>query len=231
MPPQSWATRPTYEAPAPVKAPDAPVPFWSAVERNMTDAGQTRRAGAREEAYFARMWDRHREAERISGQKLPLSDTLNGEPTAERDSLKRFMDRVIPADRINAAILGRPGVLTDDEYEARIEQLRGENPEGFASVRTRSDLLARLDADQRAIRARADQASQGGLGNAAAGFLGQTVGAFASDPGQIGVAVVTGGWGAGRPLLTRMAAQGAANAGAEALEIGGRASDAALYGG
>ena len=136
MPPQSWAARPTYEAPAQVKAPDEPVPFWSAVNRNMTDAGQTRRAGAREEAYFARMWDRHREAERISGQKLPLSDTLNGEPTDQRDSLKRLMDRIIPADRINAAILGRPGVLSDDEYEARIEQLRGENPEGF---RQRSD--------------------------------------------------------------------------------------------
>ncbi|MFC5374732.1 hypothetical protein ACFPIF_19405 [Brevundimonas faecalis] len=197
----------------------------------MTDAGQTRRAGAREEAYFARMWDRHREAERLSGQKLPLSDTLNGEPTEQRDILKRFMDRVIPADRINAAILGRPGVLTDDEYEARIEQLRAENPAGFASVRTRGELLAGLDADLSSIRARADQASQGGLANATAGFLGQTVGAFASDPGQVGVAVVTGGWGAGRPLLARMAAQGAANAGAEGLEIGGRIEDAARYGG
>lgn len=231
MPPQSWANSRDYEAPAPLKAPDQPVPFWSAVNRNMIDAGQTRRAGAREEAYMARMWDRHREAERITGQKLPLSDTLNGEPTDQRDSLKRFMDRVLPVDRLNAAILGRPGVLSDDEYEARIEQLRAENPEGFASVRTRSELLARLDEDLRGIRARADQAAQGGIGNAAAGLLGQTVGAFASDPGQIGVAVVTGGWGAGRPLLTRMAAQGAANAGAEALEIGGRTSDAALYGG
>ena len=231
MPPQSWANRTDYEAPAPLKAPDAPVPFWSAVNLNMIDAGQTRRAGAREEAYHARMWQRHQEAERIAGRSLPLSDTLNGEPTDQRDSLKRFMDRVMPVDRLNAAILGRPGVLTDDAYEAELEKLRAENPQGFASVRTRSDLLAQLDGDLKAVRARADQASQGSLGNAAAGFLGQTVGAFASDPGQIGVAVATGGWGASRPLLSRMLIQGAAGAGTEALEIGGRRSDAALYGG
>ncbi|HBI19754.1 MAG TPA: hypothetical protein DDY79_10695, partial [Brevundimonas sp.] len=73
----------------------APVPFWDAVNRNMIDAGQTRRAGAREESYNALMWERHREAERLLGRRLPLSDTLNGEPTADRDGLKRFMDRVI----------------------------------------------------------------------------------------------------------------------------------------
>nr|WP_312294694.1 hypothetical protein [Brevundimonas diminuta] len=229
MPPQSWANQRDYEAPAPLKAPTAPVPFWDAVNRNMVDAGQTRRSGAREEAYFARMWARHREIEAATGRTLSLSDTLNGEPTDQRDSLKRFMDRVIPADRINAAILGRPGSLTDDAYEAEVEKLRGANPEAFARIRSRDEILADLDADLRGIRRRADEASLG-FGGATAAFVGQTAGMFLSDPGQVGVAVVTGGAGVGRPLLTRMAAQAAAGAGAETLEIGGRIADA-RYGG
>lgn len=207
----------------------APVPFWDAVNRNMIDAGQTRRAGAREESYNARLWERHFEAEKRLGRKLPLSDSLNGEPTQDRDGLKRLMDRVIPVDDLNARILGRPGSLSDQEYEAQLDALRRENPGLLDDLPTVADVRSRLDADLTGIRRRADEASTGFDGGVAA-FVGQTAGALGSDPAQIGVAVATGGWGAGRPLLTRMAAQAGAGAGAAALDVGDRVSDA-QYGG
>lgn len=207
----------------------APVPFWDAVNRNMIDAGQTRRAGAREESYNALMWERHREAERLLGRRLPLSDTLNGEPTADRDGLKRFMDRVIPVDDLNARILGRPGSLRDDAYEAEIDRLRRENPGVLDALPTEAMVRQSLDRALTGIRRRADEASTGWTGGAAS-FVGQTAGAMASDPAQLGVAVATGGWGAGKSLLTRMAAQAGAGAGAAALDVGQRIEDA-QYGG
>ena len=207
----------------------APVPFWDAVNRNMIDAGQTRRAGAREESYNALMWERHREAERLLGRRLPLSDTLNGEPTASRDGLKRFMDRIIPVDDLNARILGRPGSLRDDAYEAEIDRLRRENPGVLDALPTEAQVRQSLDQALTGIRRRADEASTGWTGGTAS-FVGQTAGAMASDPAQLGVAVATGGWGAGKSLLTRMAAQAGAGAGAAVLDVGQRI-EGAQYGG
>lgn len=207
----------------------APVPFWDAVNRNMIDAGQTRRAGAREESYNARLWERHFEAERRLGRKLPLSDSLNGEPTDDRDGLKRLMDRIIPVDDLNARILGRPGSLRDEEYEARLDALRRENPGLLDDLPNLAEVRSRLDEDLNAVRRRADEASTGWTGTAAA-FVGQTAGAIGSDPAQLGVAVATGGWGAGRPLLARLAAQAGAGAGSAALDVGDRIADT-QYGG
>jgi hypothetical protein len=207
----------------------APVPFWDAVNRNMIDAGQTRRAGARAESFNARLWERHFEVERRLGRKLPLSDSLNGEPTDDRDGLKRLMDRIIPVDDLNARILGRPGSLRDDEYEARLDALRRENPGLLDDLPNLAEVRSRLDEDLNAVRRRADEASTGWTGTAAA-FVGQTAGAIGSDPAQLGVAVATGGWGAGRPLLTRLAAQAGAGAGSAALDVGDRIADT-QYGG
>lgn len=207
----------------------APVPFWDAVNRNMIDAGQTRRPGAREESYNARLWERHFEVERRLGRKLPLSDSLNGEPTDDRDGLKRLMDRIIPVDDLNARILGRPGSLRDDEYEARLDALRRENPGLLDDLPNLAEVRSRVDEDLNAVRRRADEASTGWTG-AAAAFVGQTAGAIGSDPAQLGVAVATGGWGAGRPLLTRLAAQAGAGAGSAALDVGDRIADT-QYGG
>ncbi|HBI19753.1 MAG TPA: hypothetical protein DDY79_10690, partial [Brevundimonas sp.] len=136
---------------------------------------------------------------------------------------------VIPVDDLNARILGRPGSLRDDAYEAEIDRLRRENPGVLDALPTEAMVRQSLDRALTGIRRRADEASTGWTGGAAS-FVGQTAGAMASDPAQLGVAVATGGWGAGKSLLTRMAAQAGAGAGAAALDVGQRIEDA-QYGG
>lgn len=228
--PQSWASRGDIrDRPQPVEAPAAPVPFWGAVQRNYEDGWETRRRNARYEATDGALWDRHREIERRLGRRLQLSRSLAGvTPGAGEQSL---LDRItFDPEAINAAILGRPGLLDDEAYEALIEAERAKNPALFEGIERREELAARLDAQFRETRARADAASGSGWQGAAGGFVGQ-IGAYMSDPANAGTAVATGGFGAGRPLLTRMLAQGAVGGTQEALEVGARAQDAERFGG
>lgn len=232
MPPQYWGVRQSQERDAPPVAIEAPRPFWSVVEANYEDGWETRRRNARYEATDAALWERHRQLEARLGRRLPLSRSLAGVSpgAADRDGLERFLDRIIDPEAINAAILGRPGLLEDDAYEALIDAERTKNPGVLDGIESRSDLQARLAADFQATRDRANAGASQGFGGAVGAFVGQT-GAVLSDPAQAGVIVATGGLGAGRSLLTRMAAQAAAGAGVEAQEIGGRGLDAERFGG
>jgi hypothetical protein len=232
MPPQSWDVVRTQEREAAPVAIEAPRPFWSVVEANYADGWETRRRNARYEATDAALWERHRMLERQLGRRLPLSRSLAGVSpgAAERDGLERFLDSILDPEAINAAILGRPGLLEDDAYEALIEDERRKNPGLLDGIETRSALGERLAADFEATRARANAGAAQDFGGGVGAFVGQT-GAVLSDPAQAGVILATGGLGAGRTLLTRMATQAAAGAGVEAQEIGGRGLDAERFGG
>lgn len=206
-----------------------PVPFWDAVQRNVDERTRVGNDGVREEQWRASLWARHREVEARLGKPMPLSESLSGERSADRDGLEQVLQRLVPADRINAALLGRPGVLSDADYERELDRLRAANPKAFTGLRTRAELEAELDRTWRGISARAAEA--GGSGEGLAGmFVGQALGTMA-DPANLGVAIATGGAGAGRPLVARMLAQGAAGAGTEALAVPGKMEDAAAFGG
>lgn len=228
MPPQSWETSPGRAvALPPVAAPAAPVPFWGSVTANFEDQRDTRRRNARYEATDSALWDRHRDLERRLGRRLPLSRSLAGVGAQDGQSL---LDRLtFDPEAINAAILGRPGLLEDDAYEAMIEAERAKDPTKFDGVERREELAARLSARFNASRQRAAEASEGVAGMVGA-FIGGTAGTF-TDPAQAGVTLATGGLGAGRALLTRMGVQALAGAGTEALDVGQRGVDAARYGG
>lgn len=215
---------------APVQGIPEPSDFLTAFRRGQDVQTRVMNDGVRETQTNEALWTRHRELERAMGRALPLSQALVGQPTNERDSLKNVLERIIPADRINAAILGRPGVLTDDVYERRVEELRRENPDALEGIETRDQIAQRLAADWYAVRARVDEASGSGAVGAAGAFTGQVIGAF-QDPVNASFALLTGGAGAGRPLLTRLLTQGALGAGQEALGAPDRMVDAARYGG
>lgn len=222
-----------FEDASPVQFDAAPVPFWGQVTRavgpNIEDATQTRMAGKRDEDLAAGLWERHRAMEKALGAKLPLSESLTGEPTADREGLQRVLEAVIPADRINATLLGRPGVLTDDAYEASIADLRLKHPGKLDGVQSRDEILAAIQQRLTGIRRNAEAKSQGPGGMVGA-FAGQTIGAM-MDPRQLGVAIVTGPAGAGKPLATRMLAQFGVNAEAQALASGELMDEAARIGG
>lgn len=213
----------------PVAAPDQPVPLWSAAARGYEDGWETRRRNARYERTDQELWNRHREVERRLGRRLPLSRSLAGvTPGASEESL---LDRILfDPEEINAMILGRPGLLDDEAYEALLAEERRKNPALFEGIETREQLGQRIEADFTGTRQRADQAASSGWQGAVGSFVGQA-GAIFSDPANIGVAVATGGWGAGRPLLTRMAIQAGVGGGQEALDGVDRARDAARFGG
>lgn len=203
------------------------VPFWDAVERNATDAVRTRNAGVREETTRAELWERHRAAEAASGQKLPLPRTLAVEQGGSQDVIERFSAPIIGG--INAAILGRPGMIDDDAYEARLAELKKQYPQAMAGVETREEVMARLQGQWGEIRAQADEAWDTPTG-ALGAFVGQAAGTMA-DPRNLGMALATGGAGAGRSLAQRLLAQGGAGAGVEALQVPERIEDAARFGG
>lgn len=232
MTPQSWTGRASQPAPAAaadrLETPVAPVPFWGSVQRSYESEWETNRRNARYERTTSELWARHRDAERRAGRRLPLSRALSGiSPGSEEQS---FLDRwLFDPEQINAAIMGRR-LLEEDAYEAMLAEERSRAPEAWSGFETREQLNTRLDTDFRQTRDRANEASASGLEGGLGGFVG-TVGAVMSDPANLGVAVATGGAGAGRSLLTRMAAQGGVGAGQEALEIGGRGMDAERYGG
>lgn len=104
----------------------APRPFWSLVE----DRSQNRRLAdrvAREEALVqGALWDRHRQVEALLGRPVPPSAMMTGQG----------------ADGV--------GTLTEAEYEARLDAMRGEFPEQLAAIETRADLASRLSG-QRAV--------------------------------------------------------------------------------
>lgn len=233
MPPQSWTLMRDYEAPAPLKAPTAPVPFWDAVGRSAAasaeDQWRNRTGGWREHEWLDASWKRHREVERITGRRLRPSAELNGlEAGPEGDGwlagLSRGVDNALNAPY--RLLLGDPSI---DAYEAQIDALRAEFPE-LAAVPTRQDLWRRKDAELREVRSRAIAAGEAGAGGAIGGFIGGT-GAALADPVNLAATVATGGVGAGRPLLMRMAAQAGVNTGIEVAQAPGRAIDAERYGG
>lgn len=208
----------------------APVDFVEAFRRGQDDQTRLQNDGVRETQTLEELWRRHRSIEAAVGRPVPLSQSLVGQPTAQRDSLKNFLERVIPTDQINARILGRPGALTDDAYEQRLDALRREFPDAMQGVETADQIRARLSADWYAIRRRRDDAATSGAAGVAGTTMGGIVGSF-QDPVNTAGALLTGGAGAGKSLLTRMLVQGAVGSGLEALGVGDRASDAARYGG
>ncbi|MBU1522115.1 MAG: hypothetical protein KJ728_11920 [Alphaproteobacteria bacterium] len=211
----------------------APVPFWDAVTRSVgasaEDQWRSRTGGWREAEWTSSLWRRHREVEQITGQKIKPSAELNQlEVGPEGDGLLTDLSRGF-SNAVNAPyrlLLGDPSI---DEYEARIDALRAQYP-ALAAVPTRTDLWKLQDAELQQVRQKAQAASGQGIGGAVGGFVGGT-GAAIADPVNLVAAVATGGWGAGRPLLARLAAQGAAGAGVELTQAPGRAVDAERYGG
>ncbi len=194
-------------------SPDAPTPFWGAVGAGWQDAFDVRRLGAREAAQDKAFWDRHRDIERRTGQRLPPL---------------RLGDRDIDLgeDPVNLALAGQSGPLSD-AYEAAIDKLRRDNPQAMAGVPTHAEIRARTSGQLRAIAGRAEQA---GRDHPVAAFTGQALGTIA-DPFNLAGGVATAPLAAGRPIVTRMLAQAAANAGVEALQAPARAVSAANSGG
>lgn len=207
-----------------------PTDFMESFRRNQDDATRLRNDGVRETQTLEELWARHRAIEQALGRPVPLSQSLAGQPTDQRDSLKNALERIIPTDAINAAILGRPGTMADDEYERRIDEWRRETPAAMEGIESREDIAKRLGAEWYAIRRRADEAAESGATGAAGAFAGQVVGSF-QDPVNASMAILTGGVGAGRSLLSRMLVQGAIGGGVEAMGAGERATEAAQYGG
>lgn len=211
----------------------APVPFFSAlgrsVARSAEDQWRNRTGGWRETEWRGELWRRHRQIERLTGQKLAPSAELSGlEVGDEGEGWWADATRGVE-NALNAPwrlLLGDPSI---DEYEARIDAMRANHP-GLAAVPTREALWRRQDAELKDVRRRAQAAGEQGAGGAIGGFLGGTAAALA-DPVNLAAAVGTGGLGAGRPLLIRMAAQAAAGAGVEVVQAPGRAADAERYGG
>lgn len=208
----------------------APEPFWDslggAVGPVAYDQARSME-GAHEADFQASLWERHRAAEKAIGRKLPLSHSLTGEPTAQRDPLKNLLDAAIPVDRINAAVLGRPGVLSDDDYEAELAKATQGLPSQFE---TRGQILAGLQARWNTDRATADAARAKGAGGMIGGFIGD-IGGTMADPRQAALAVATGGLGAARPLATRMLAQAGVNSLAAAISTPDKVDEAARLGG
>ncbi|PZQ57975.1 MAG: hypothetical protein DI570_18915 [Phenylobacterium zucineum] len=187
---------------------EKPEPFFDALGAafgpNFTDASRSA-AGRHDEDFRASLWARHRDVERRTGQKLPLSESLSGEATRQRDPVKRALDALIPVDAINARILGRPGVLTDDAYEAKLAELKAADAR-LGDVQTRDQILGALQAEWNARRAAAGEAADAGPGGQVGAFLGQAAGTMTDVP-QLGLAIATGGAGAGRSIGMRMLAQ------------------------
>lgn len=210
----------------------APEPFWdslgAAVGPNFTDAARSAE-GRHQEDYRASLWERHRQAEKLAGTKLPLSESLTGEASDTRDPVKRALDALLPVDRLNAAMLGRPGVMSDDDYEAHLAELKAKTP-ALASIETREQILSALQARWNAERGAATASADKGAGGAVGAFLGQTAGVM-SDPRQAVLAFATGGAGASRGLAGRLLMQGAVNAGQEALFAPGKVEEARRLGG
>lgn len=199
---------------------EPPAPFWDSVKRGGDLFWNVQRGGARHEQVRAELWRRNTQIQQATGKALSPSDLMNSQPGVLAGLLGSPM----------AAIERAVGTqMTDADYEAEVERLRGENPKALAGIETRDAMMARLQARWGKKAKAADDASQT-VGGATGVFLG-SAGASMGEPENIVGTVLTGGWGAGRPLLTRMLAQAGANAGIEATLVPERMTDAARFGG
>ena len=105
----------------PVRPIEAPRPFWSAVERRAAEPALTERRAAAETALQGALNDRHRQIEALLGRPVPRSAMISGLASDEA-----------------------AGLMSDADYEARIEALRREHPEQLGAIETRAELNARL---------------------------------------------------------------------------------------
>lgn len=193
-----------------------PVAFWDAASRQIDLMHSVERADARGEQTRAAMWDRLGRIKKATGQSLTPSDEMTGE-----SRLTSWW---------TAPLQHAIGMTqAEQDLEDQIEKLRAERPGALAGVETRAAMQARLQAGWNAKAARAAAG-----GNSAQGKAGGIVGGLAGslmDPGNLEMTIMTGGLGAGRPLVTRMLSQAAANAGITAVEAPGRMAAAERYGG
>ncbi|MFN4296975.1 MAG: hypothetical protein ACK4FB_09035 [Brevundimonas sp.] len=220
--------------PVRVQSPDEPTPFWDALTRsvaaNAEDGVRNRVAGWREQEWRGVLIERHREIERLTGERLtPSAEQLGYElpPEGAEGGWAGFVRGLRDMEgRGPAALYGLPSIA---DYEARIEALRATHD--LSGILSRDDLWARQNAALNAVRARADETMSDGVAGAVGGFAGQVAGSFA-DPVNVAASLATGGvTGAGRPLLQRMAVVGAVNMGIETAQVPGRAADAGNFGG
>ncbi|MFN4288904.1 MAG: hypothetical protein ACK4E3_10470 [Brevundimonas sp.] len=204
----------------------SPEPFWDQVGRafvrNAEDGFRTRTPGMRGAEWRDRLWERHRQIERLTGQRLPVTWEMMGLDEARAAA---------PADPFDRGTRNPTGVgwIDPEDYEARLEALRGQFPQ-LEGLESRDAMFARHDADLRGVRARAiESAEAGGLATGVAAFGGQVAAAL-TDPANVAAGVATGGWGYGRGIATRLLAQGAAGAGIEAAQAPLRMEDARTFG-
>lgn len=182
----------------------SPTSFLGSAQAAWEDGLKTRNTGTRAQQYRDMLWTRHRAIEAATGQKLSPSDAMVDSAHGER----------------------LPGVLIDSEYEAQIAALRAKSPDAMSKIETREQMSARLNTRLNAIRAEADK---GFRDNPVGAFIGGA-GAALVDPFNLSVSLATGGAGAGRGLAGRILGQVIAGAGAEAVAIPQRMTDATLAG-
>lgn len=207
-----------------------PVPFWDSVTR-ATQAGwrdqiYNTNEGGREAWWQERLLTRHREIERITGRSLPFSTEMERSVHGSDALYSSVHDPYDPDPVFQAS---QATALAPRDYEARIDALRRQHP-GLSGVGTRAQLQAESAAGLEALRAEASSTMAQGVGGALGGFVGGTAAAMIDLPNII-AAISTGGWGAGRPVLTRMLAQSAAGGLTEAAQAPSRASAALAHGG
>jgi hypothetical protein len=194
----------------------APVSLWDGITAGFQRGWEVDRLGARSERYRQQMYDRH-EAVRSRGVDAPV-------PV--------FMGAMDPMDRrvMAASPFRRNVALSSAEYENAIETARATQPERLAGVPTAREFNARLDADLRALAAGYDERIEASPSPLAARLLGG-VAASAVDPVNLGIAVSTGGLGAGYGLLGRVGVQAGVGAASEGVLGLGVMAEAAAYGG
>lgn len=220
-------------SPRRVQSPDEPTPFWDAltqsVAANAEDGVRNRVAGWREQEWRGALARRRQEIERLTGERIgPSAEELGYEfgPEAAEGGWAGLVRAWREFEGQGPARLyGLPSI---EDYEARIEALR--QTHDLTGVPSREALWSRQDAELNAVRARAEETMSDGPGGVIGGFAGQVAGSFA-DPVNVAASVATGGAGATRPLLQRLAVVGAANMGIETVQVPGRMADAGNFGG
>lgn len=225
----------------------APVPFWDAVWRGAEAGWRLDRAGAREDAWRAALWERHLLVRELTGEAPQPSREMLG--TDRAGGLAGLVDGRTLGWAI-ASVMGDP---TAEDYERQLEELLARNRRqrmvgaidherpgiyrdfltrapALDRVRSREDLWRDHEARLQGLQQDRDEAFAGGLGGAAGAFIGGA-GAFVADPGYLAV----GGAGAaavkGGTVVSRMAIQAAIGVGFEATQVPGRAFDAERFGG
>lgn len=228
MLPQSWTHQTDYEAGArrPAVTPEAPTPFWTAARRAARDQIYNSNDGGRETYWQGHLLERHREIERITGQRLDFAEDM-GRTDLGSDALYSQIED--PYARGTAHSAAQQTRLKVDAYEARIDALRQQFPD-LANVPTRVQLRERSTAGLTNIRQTAQKDADSGAAGAVGGFIGGS-GAAMLDLPNLAIGAATGGVGAGRPMLMRLGAQAIANAAGEVAQVPHRATSAQIFGG